>query len=84
MRITVCGKHWDLVFGDLPRGTHGVCDRPDIVGKKITISKSIKGDKLVDTVIHELLHACLWDLDEEKVAEAATSITRVLKRLELI
>jgi len=34
---------------------------------------------LLDLVIHESLHACLWDLDEEAVTETAWDIARLLQ-----
>jgi hypothetical protein len=36
---------------------------------------------LLDTVIHECLHACYPDLDEDAVTEAATDIAKVLFRM---
>jgi len=37
--------------------------------------------KDLDTIVHESLHACLWDLDEEAVAESAADVARLLWRV---
>jgi len=36
---------------------------------------------LLDTVVHEVLHACRPEMSEEAVAETASTIARVLHRL---
>ena len=84
MFVTIRGKRWKLVMGDPGRGTYGICDSPEVKGKKITIKKNLKGEKLFDTLIHEMLHAACWDMDEYAVAQTAADIARVFKRLGLI
>jgi hypothetical protein len=35
----------------------------------------------MDSLIHEILHAALWDLDEEAVTETANAISAALWRV---
>ena len=78
MRIRLAGKRYNLVRCDISH--HGECESPGTKGKKIRIKESIKGRTLLDTLIHESLHACLWMADEEWVAQTASDISHVLWR----
>lgn len=62
-------------------GDKGSCDAPSLPNKTIRVRPSLKGRVELDTHIHEMLHACLWDLDEEAVCESAEDIARALWRL---
>lgn len=80
----IAGKRWKLSFvtaRDLPRGTVGLCDPPDTVGKTIRILKGQTPRDELDTIIHEVLHASMWDVCEEKVLEFASDLERILTRL---
>ena len=69
-------------FGSIRRrGELGGCEGPFVREKRMDIP--LEGDSLLDlsTVIHEGVHACLWDLDEEAVTESANDIARLLWRL---
>jgi len=86
MRIVVGERTWNLSFPKYiggrrpgrPRGVYGSCSRPDRTPRKILVRADLRGKRLVDTLIHELLHAGAWVLDEEVVEELATDIARVL------
>jgi len=39
------------------------------------------GERRLEVLIHEMLHACYWDLDEEAIDITARDIARVLFRL---
>jgi hypothetical protein len=39
---------------------------------------------LLDTLIHEILHAAFWDMDEAAVAETATDMARILNALGFV
>lgn len=56
----------------------GTCDPPFKRNKKIKIDTSVEEDEMLDTIIHEALHACYWDLDEMAVSEAADSLAQLL------
>lgn len=56
----------------------GLCDHPTTPGREIWIHSSLKAEDMLDTIIHELLHAALPDLKEETVLEIGTDMARVL------
>jgi len=78
MRIRLAGKRYTLIRCDISH--HGECESPITKGKKVRIKKGIKGRHLLDTLIHESLHACLWMADEEWIAQTATDISYILWR----
>jgi hypothetical protein len=80
MRCKLRGKYWSIVFEKLHKSTLGLCDWSS---RKITIStaRKVNGELQLDTIIHELLHACQPDLAEETVEETASDIARVLTKL---
>jgi len=65
-----------------PKGIDGLCESPSEPGKTITVVIH-KDDPLTTlrNIIHESLHACLWDLDEDAVDETANDIASLLNRL---
>jgi len=83
MRTKIDGKYWDLVYVKLPRSVDGECDRPDQKGKQIKISRSVlrNDQRHLEALLHEVLHAVAWPLDEEYVAAFARDAARlVIKR----
>jgi hypothetical protein len=80
--VTVNGKRWQLVFEPLKK-EYGRCDSPSTPGKKITISPEVKRDDqlYLETILHEILHAAVWNLDEEFVTEYAKVAARTAIRL---
>lgn len=80
MYVKLNKKRWQLKF--VPRmSADGECDAPDVKNKSIKILSSLKGEHRLDTILHELLHACMWSFDEEFIDEIARDISRVLWRL---
>ena len=84
MRIKILDKFWDLEFGRVPGKDNGSCEAPDVKGKKIVIRPSLRGEKLIDTVLHETHHASDWWKDEEWVEEVASQQAHILTRQEVI
>jgi hypothetical protein len=81
MRVLLRGKYYDLISSKL-RKYWGDCNHPSDPDKVIRIASSLKDEKqLLITVLHETLHACLWDLDEEAVEEISVDIGNVLYKL---
>lgn len=77
--ISLLGKHWTLLFTtSLPKGDFGSCDRPDRPGKTIKVNSRMRGRQVIETVIHECLHATDWWKDEEYVHCIAEDITKIL------
>jgi hypothetical protein len=56
----------------------GLCDHPTTPGREIWIHSSLSGQEMLDTLIHELIHASYPDLKEDAVSETATDIATVL------
>jgi hypothetical protein len=78
--LTFRGKRWRI--GKLRRkGELGGCESPHIAGREIDVPIGGKTLRDLDTTIHEAIHACLWDLDEEAVIETASDIATALWRL---
>lgn len=83
MKHNLNGNRYEIVYtedipGDEFGSLCGLCDPPQQKGKKIYIRQNIALDMLVDTLIHESLHACLWCLSEDTVEQVATDISRML------
>ena len=58
----------------------GECDPPTSMGKQIRIASRCKGVRRLVVLLHEGLHASLWDLDEEAVTEIAEDLGRMIWR----
>lgn len=59
----------------------GECDPPDLKAKEIRISTKQTEQEELDTLIHEMTHACAWFFKEEFVTEFANSLSAALWRL---
>jgi hypothetical protein len=82
MRVELRGRRWMLDVVDyLQDGSCGSVDPSGKPQKRILIARNQTPIDILDTVIHECLHACIPDLDEEAVTETATDITKVLHRM---
>lgn len=60
---------------------HGECDAPDTPNKEIRISSKLRGEERLNVLIHEMVHAAGWHLDEEFVDQFGTDAARVLRAL---
>lgn len=78
MRAKIRGKYWKILRDRLPPDKDGLCVRDK---RLITVRPSLRGERELDVLIHEMLHACMWDLDEEAVTEMASDIAHVLWRI---
>lgn len=80
MLVEINGRRYDLRF--VPRlKNYGDCDPPTVKKKQIRVRQSLRGRLRLDTIIHELLHAALWEVREEWVDQTATDIARILDKL---
>jgi hypothetical protein len=80
IRATIRGDVWRVEFahiGDYGHCEYGSCRRT----RRIRLSPSQSDAELLDTVIHEMIHAQDWDLSEEAVSQRATEIATVVERL---
>ena len=80
--ITFHKKRWQVVFKRLYK-CRGKCDPPNVPKKKIYIDPARNKDELtlLDTVLHEALHACNWHIDEQCITEYATKTATLLYKL---
>jgi hypothetical protein len=76
--IKVRGQRWRLRFVTNLGDNRGICDKP---ARVIRILSGQDGQMEMDTIIHEILHAALWDLDEEAVGTTANAIAEALWRV---
>lgn len=70
---TKLGSTDDPLYGD--------CSNPQYPDKMIRYYVGLTGQIRLDILIHEMLHACFWDVREQGIEEAATDISRLLWRL---
>lgn len=83
MFVTIRGRRWQIVEAKPSiTNSRGECDHPNALNKMIRIHpRQDSEQERLDTIIHEVLHAALWDLSEEAIAETATDLTIILSRL---
>ena len=55
----------------------GNCDPPG-PNRAIRIDPSLPVERMVAVLIHEGLHACLWDVDHDAVTETAESVAALV------
>lgn len=77
-KVRIRGKFWKIRF-QVPlklnnKRVRGYCDNE---AREIYYDG---GDDSIFTLIHETLHACLWDLDEVAVVETEEAIQQVLMK----
>lgn len=77
-------KHWKIKIvksTDLSSYSDGECDHPANAKPEIWVKRSLKPIDLMDTIIHEVIHAVRPELSEEAVLETATTIAKTLWKL---
>ncbi len=82
--IKIKNKLWKIKIvksTDLSATTCGECDDPKYAKPQIWIKRSLKPIDLMDTIIHEVIHAIRPELSEESVLETGTTIAKVLWKL---
>lgn len=70
-----------IISAERPRKMRGYCEDPKSPEKMINIPVRGKSQDNLTTIIHEGLHACLWDTAEDSVEETSESIAKLLWRL---
>lgn len=78
--VNILGRRWRLRYCRLQKN-YGECDAPDKPNKEIRISSRIGGQHELEILLHEMLHAAGWHIDEEFVGRSAADMARVLYRL---
>lgn len=68
----------------LGNSTCGACEDPgdDKEFPEILINRDLDGETLIDTVLHEAIHAITWQyLNEQAVEQMATDLARLLVKV---
>ena len=76
--LRIRGQKWRLRFVTNLGDAEGICNKEERI---IRIALGYTEDRTLDSIIHEILHAALWDLDEEAVQDTANAISAALWRL---
>lgn len=80
-RVSIAGRRWRVKLvpaREMSRDALGDCDHPPGRHPTIRIRRNLPQRDLLDTAVHEVLHASLPALSEEAVTETAHDIARVL------
>ena len=82
MKSHIRGNKYDIKRASL-KNDWGVCTDPSAPDRKILINRELKdeSEKLLVIVLHEMLHAGLFDLDESVVDELSKDIGKVLYKM---
>lgn len=82
LQIKLRNREWKFLYSNaIPKELNGDCTAPDIKNRTIRIRPCLDPYDELETIIHECLHACYWDLSEEVVEESASGIAELLIRL---
>lgn len=83
IRVKINGRLWRVVLTPARNmgKDWGRCDHPPGRHPTIQVRRSLKGVNLLDTIVHETLHAQLPLLDETAVDTTARVVANVLHAL---
>lgn len=82
MNIKLRNNTWKVVRADLSPSVRGEIDPPSYVNKSIKLSARLrKQQEILEVFLHECLHGCFWDLDEDVIDQAALDISKGLYKL---
>ena len=73
--VYIGGERWKVTRASRLRKNYGECH---YAAKTIRICSTLRGLDLLDTLIHEVIHARWPDLSEEAVEEVATTLAGIL------
>lgn len=83
MRVRILDQSWTLKFvpREEIRGDDGECSDPRTKGPlRIQIADDLEGRDLIETLIHEAIHAGDWFKDHEWVDPFAADLARLIWR----
>lgn len=78
-RITIFGKVWRLRSVN-SKNYRGECDPPDTKAKEIRVKQGMGSEETMEVLIHEMLHAAGWHVDEGFVERFAADVARNLHK----
>lgn len=80
--VTLRGKRWKFEkAGTLNKDDRGYCTDPGEKSRKIKIHKNLIGQEELEVIIHEMLHACFWDIDEDVIVQVGDDLSKALWRM---
>ena len=82
--VKINNKNWKIKIvksTEMSPSTLGECDDPAHSKPEIWVKRTQKPIDLMDTIIHEVLHAVRPELSEEAVLDTATTIAKALWKL---
>ena len=81
--LRIRNKNWKVQFVTSREvgNSWGSCDYPNARNTRIQIYRNASRRDLVNTLLHEVLHAVRPELSEEAVTETADVLERALNRL---
>lgn len=80
MKVRIRGKQWTIKRVRL-QSARGLCDHPEEPRRAIKVSSELQGEEELEVLIHEMLHAGLWDLDESVVETLGEDLAAALWRM---
>jgi len=82
--LRIRNKKWQIRFvnsDQISRYSYGECDWPQTKNPKIFVRRYLSDAQLLNTTIHEILHAVRPELCEEAVMETANILSAGLRKM---
>lgn len=80
--IKIRGKRYRFErTGHVGSDCWGYCTDPSTPNRVIKVHSHLKDDQELEFIIHEMIHACFWDLDEDVVREVGRDLSKALWRM---
>jgi hypothetical protein len=80
--ITIRGKRYKFIVKKLREG-RGMTEHPDTKDKAVYIDSRERGKDLLATLIDELIHCAMWEIENEVVDEISDDMADALWRCGL-
>lgn len=76
-------RRWRVLFTSayIPPDEDGLCDDPSTKKRAFRVRPSLRGVRLIDILIHEMMHAWNWDIADDIVANTAYHASHILTEL---
>jgi len=79
--VYIAGQRWKVAWDCKLKGAYGVCDYET---KTIRLRAGMDHADLVDTILHEMIHARWPDLSEDAVCDFSETVTGFLDACGLL
>ena len=81
MRVRLGGKYWTLKFSPNLKDYGNMEDPGKAAGRILRVATWQGEQDRMDTTLHEAIHCCRPELDEQAVTDLANDLSRLLWRL---